>query len=150
MLDSVTCNRPLSSNSIEDILILFPLLLTGTEVTSFELQEKFKWPKAAISNALRESCIEQLQVLLEEAHKSEGARVLNEIEPTDLASYFTRFVETVSSIPSVSLFTVLGDEDDKAFKKLLKMELKLSNEVISLSPSWPLPPFQSLSICTDF
>jgi hypothetical protein len=82
---------------------------------------------------------------LEEAHKSEGARVLNEIEPNDLASYFTRFVETVSSIPSVSLFTVLGDEDDKAFKSLLKMERKLSNEVISLS----LPPSWSLSICND-
>ncbi|XP_078169709.1 uncharacterized protein LOC144564074 [Carex rostrata] len=106
----------------------------GTEVTSFELQEKFKWPKAAISNALRESCIEHLQVLLEEAHKSEGARVLNEIEPNDLASYFTRFVETVSSIPSVSLFTALGDEDDRAFKKLLKMELKLSKEERKMSP----------------
>ncbi|KAJ4757383.1 DNA polymerase V [Rhynchospora pubera] len=106
----------------------------GTEVTSFELQEKFTWPKAAISNALRESCIRQLQVLLEEAQKSEGARILNEIEPNDLASYFTRFVETVSSIPSVSLFTALGDEDDKAFKKLLKMESKLSNEERKVSP----------------
>jgi DNA polymerase phi len=80
---------------------------------------------------------------LEEAHKLEGARVLNEIEPNDLASYFTRFVETVSSIPSVSLFRALGDEDDKAFKKLLKMERKLSNEVIPL-PLSPLPPSLSL------
>ncbi|KAJ4786518.1 DNA polymerase V [Rhynchospora pubera] len=101
------------------------------EVTSLVAKKRYL-SEPAVSVIL--DLVNKLQVLLEEAQKSEGARILNEIEPNDLASYFTRFVETVSSIPSVSLFTALGDEDDKAFKKLLKMESKLSNEERKVSP----------------
>ncbi|KAJ3683162.1 hypothetical protein LUZ60_013389 [Juncus effusus] len=99
----------------------------GTEVTSFELQEKFKWPKTAISNSLRAVCIENLQGLLEEAQKG----VLSEVEPNDLGSYLTRFVGTVCNIPSVSLYAALSDDDDKAFKKLLAMESKLGKYSLS-------------------
>nr|CAD1824327.1 unnamed protein product [Ananas comosus var. bracteatus] len=57
----------------------------GTEVTSFELQEKFKWPKAAISSSL-------------------------------------------CSIPSVSLYRTLSNDDEKAFKEILAMESRLFHE----------------------
>ncbi|KAI5397189.1 hypothetical protein KIW84_063129 [Lathyrus oleraceus] len=41
----------------------------GTEVISFELDEKFRWPKSPPSNALCKMCIEQLQLLLANAQK---------------------------------------------------------------------------------
>ncbi|KAJ4716026.1 DNA polymerase V [Melia azedarach] len=101
----------------------------GTEVTSFELQEKFRWPKAATSSALCSTCIEQLQLLLANAQKVEGSHSLaNGLEPNDLGSYFMRFLSTLRNIPSVSLFRSLSDEDEQAFKKLLEMETRLSRE----------------------
>ncbi|KAM7474805.1 hypothetical protein LguiB_022048 [Lonicera macranthoides] len=101
----------------------------GTEVTSFELQEKFRWPKAATSSALCRMCIEQLQQLLANAQKGEGPHaVASGLEANDLASYFMRFLSTLSNIPSVSLFRVLSNDDEKAFKKLQAVETQLSRE----------------------
>jgi DNA polymerase phi len=101
----------------------------GSEVTSFELGEKFKWPKTATSNALCRMCIEQLQQLLANAQKGEGPHaVASGIEANDLASYFMRFLSTLSNIPSVSLFRVLSSDDDVSFKKLQKLETQLSRE----------------------
>lgn len=105
----------------------------GTEVTSFELQEKFRWPKSPTSNALCKMCIDQLQLLLANAQKGEGPRPLpNSIEPNDLGSYFMKFFSTLRNIPSVSLFRSLDDEDEKAVKNLQAMEARLSREVITL------------------
>ena len=102
----------------------------GTEVTSFELQEKFKWPKAPTSSALCMMCIEQLQLLLANAQKGEGSHgLVNGLEPNDLGSYFMRFLSTLRNIPSVSLFRRLSDEDEDAFKKLQEMETRLWREV---------------------
>ncbi|KAF8404757.1 hypothetical protein HHK36_009646 [Tetracentron sinense] len=101
----------------------------GTEVTSFELQEKFKWPKAATSSALCQMCIEQLQLLLANAQKEEGPLILsNGLEQTDLGSYFMWFLSTLCNIPSVSLFRPLSNEDKKAFEKLQAMETRLCRE----------------------
>lgn len=100
----------------------------GTEVTSFELQEKFKWPKAAISTSLRNECIEQLQLLLEDAQKDEALHVSG-VKSNDLGFYFMRFINTVCNIPSVSLFRTLSSNDDNAFKKTLATESALFQEV---------------------
>ncbi|XVF01463.1 hypothetical protein REPUB_Repub04eG0091400 [Reevesia pubescens] len=101
----------------------------GNEVTSFELQEKFRWPKATTSTALCRMCIEQLQSLLANAQKVEEPRSLvNGLEPNDLGCYFMRFFSTLRSIPSVSLFQTLSDEDEQAVKKLQEMESKLYKE----------------------
>ncbi|XVE49423.1 hypothetical protein DITRI_Ditri01bG0081300 [Diplodiscus trichospermus] len=101
----------------------------GNEVTSFELQEKFRWPKAATSTALCRMCIEQLQSLLANAQKVEEPRSLaNGLEPNDLGCYFMRFFSTLRNIPSVSLFRTLNDEDEQAVRKLLDMESKLYKE----------------------
>ncbi|PON32578.1 DNA polymerase V [Parasponia andersonii] len=101
----------------------------GTEVTSFELQEKFRWPKVATSNALCRMCIEQLQLLLANAQKGEGSRALSSgLEPNDLGSYFMRFVSTLRNIPSISLFRSLDDEEESVFKKLQTTETSLSRE----------------------
>lgn len=107
----------------------------GTEVTSFELQEKFRWPKVATSNALCKMCIEQLQFLLANAQKVEGSRVLsNGLEPNDLGSYFMRFLSTLRNIPSISLFQPLEDEEESLFKKLQAAETSLSREVLLFTP----------------
>ncbi|EHA8589761.1 rDNA transcriptional regulator pol5 [Cocos nucifera] len=106
----------------------------GTEVTSFELQEKFKWPKAATSSSLCRMCIEQLQLLLEDAQKGEGSHMLNGLELNDLGSYFTCFLNTLCNIPSVSLYRTLSNEDKKAFKKLQEMESKLYHEERKMRP----------------
>lgn len=101
----------------------------GTEVTSFELQEKFRWPKAATSSSLCRMCIEQLQLLLANAQKGEGPHaVASGLEANDLGSYFMRFLSILRNIPSVALFRSLSDEDEKAFKKLQAMETRLSRE----------------------
>ncbi|KAK7328063.1 hypothetical protein VNO77_22159 [Canavalia gladiata] len=101
----------------------------GTEVTSFELQEKFRWPKSPTSNALCKMCIDQLQLLLGNTQKSEASHPLaNSLEPNDLGSYFMKFFGTLCNIPSVSLFRSLDDEDEKAVKNLQVMEAKLSRE----------------------
>lgn len=100
----------------------------GTEVTSFELQEKFKWPKAAISTSLRNECIEQLQSLLEDAQKDAALDVGVDIKSNDLGFYFMRFINTVCNIPSVSLFRTLSSNDDNAFKKTLATESALFQE----------------------
>ncbi|KAK9134200.1 hypothetical protein Syun_013530 [Stephania yunnanensis] len=105
----------------------------GTEVTSFELQEKFRWPKAATSSAFRQMCIEQLQLLLSNAQKGEGPSS-NAVEPTDLGSYFMRFLSTLCNIPSVSFYRNLSNEDDKAFKKLLATETRLALEERNMGP----------------
>ncbi|OVA10779.1 DNA polymerase V [Macleaya cordata] len=107
----------------------------GSEVTSFELQEKFKWPKAATSSALCRMCIEQLQLLLANTQKGEGSPSLsNGLEPNDLGSYFMRFLSTLCNIPSISIYRPLSDEDDKAFKKLQEMETRLSREERNSGP----------------
>ncbi|GER55585.1 DNA polymerase V family [Striga asiatica] len=101
----------------------------GTEVTSFELQEKFRWPKSAIPNALSQMCVEQLQLLLANAQKGEGPHaVANGVEANDLGSYFMRVLNILSNIPSVSLSRALSVDDEKAFKKLQAMESQLSRE----------------------
>ncbi|KAK6253357.1 hypothetical protein QUC31_015077 [Theobroma cacao] len=98
----------------------------GNEVTSFELQEKFRWPKAATSIALCRMCIEQLQSLLANAQKVEEPRSLaNGLEPNDLGCYFMHFFSTLRNIPSVSLFRTVSDEDEQAVKKLQEMDSKL-------------------------
>ncbi|XP_011002970.1 PREDICTED: DNA polymerase V-like [Populus euphratica] len=101
----------------------------GSEVTSFELQEKFKWPKAATSSAICRMCIEQIQSLLANAQKIEGLRSLSSgLEHGDLGSYFMHFLSTLRNIPSVSLFRSLSDDDEKAIEKLQEMETRLSRE----------------------
>ncbi|XP_071736935.1 uncharacterized protein [Rutidosis leptorrhynchoides] len=101
----------------------------GTEVTSFELQEKFRWPKVATSSTLCRMCIEQLQLLLANAQKGEGPHVVTSgLEANDLGSYFMRFVSVLHNIPSVSFFRSLNDEDEKVFKNLQAMETHLSTE----------------------
>lgn len=121
----------------------------GTEVTSFELQEKFRWPKSAIPSALAHMCIEQLQLLLANAQRGEVAqrrKALHEVasgnapcevtsgaEVKDLGSYFMRFVSILCNIPSVSLSRALNSEDEKAFKELQGMESQLSREVLSFN-----------------
>ncbi|CAL0300835.1 unnamed protein product [Lupinus luteus] len=101
----------------------------GTEVTSFELKEKLKWPKSPTSNALCKICIDQLQLLLANAQKGESSRALaNSLELNDLGIYFMKFFGTLCNIPSVSLFRTLEEEDDKALKKIQAIEAKLSKE----------------------
>ncbi|KAL5540329.1 hypothetical protein UlMin_042891 [Ulmus minor] len=101
----------------------------GTEVTSFELQEKFRWPKVATSSALCRMCIEQLQLLLANAQKGEGPRALsNGLEPNDLGSYFMRFLSTLQNIPSISIFRPLEDEEENVLKKVQATETSLARE----------------------
>ncbi|KAL6515374.1 hypothetical protein OROHE_019006 [Orobanche hederae] len=101
----------------------------GTEVTSFELQEKFRWPKSSVPNALCQMCIEQLQLLLANAQKGEGPHaVASGVEANDLGSYFMRLLNTLRNIPSVSLSRALNVDDEKAFKELQAMESQLSRE----------------------
>ncbi|KAG9440083.1 hypothetical protein H6P81_020248 [Aristolochia fimbriata] len=107
----------------------------GTEVTSFELQKKFQWPKATTSSALRRMCLEQLQMLLADAQKNEGSSVtLRGFEPNDLGSRFMHLLGTLCNIPSVSLFRPLNPEDDNAFKKLQAMESRLTYEERNQGP----------------
>ncbi|KAJ0238288.1 hypothetical protein HA466_0243780 [Hirschfeldia incana] len=96
----------------------------GTEVTSFELQEKFKWPETATPTDLCNMCIEQLQLLLSNSQK------INDLEQSDddLVSYFMKFFSTLQSIPSVSHFRSLNEADEKAVKELQETESKLSEE----------------------
>lgn len=101
----------------------------GSEVTSFELQEKFRWPKTPISIALCKMCVEQLQLLLSNAQKAGGSvPVTNALETNDLGQYFMHFLGTLCTIPSVSLVRPLSDQDEKAFKRLQAMESRLSRE----------------------
>uniref|UniRef100_A0A0E0CF55 DNA polymerase V n=1 Tax=Oryza meridionalis TaxID=40149 RepID=A0A0E0CF55_9ORYZ len=105
----------------------------GYEVTSFELHEKFKWPKPAISTSIRNECIEQLQFLIEDAQKDEALHV-SEVKSNDLGFYFMRFINTLCNIPSVSLFRTLSSNDDNAFKKLLDVESLLFYEERKVGP----------------
>lgn len=108
----------------------------GTEVTSFELQEKFKWPKTAISSSLCRTCIEQLQLLLEDAQKGEVSNVVSSgLERNNLGSYFMCFLKTLCDIPSVSLYRKLSEKDLEAFKKLQEIESRLLQEVL-FSPTF--------------
>ncbi|CAN0898649.1 rDNA transcriptional regulator pol5 [Linum grandiflorum] len=101
----------------------------GSEVTSFELQEKFTWPKVATSSAICRICIEQIQSLLASAQKMESSPALpNRPEASDLGSFFMQFLSTLRNIPSVSLFRNLNDEDEKAYQKLLVTEASLHKE----------------------
>ncbi|KAL3843805.1 hypothetical protein ACJIZ3_001208 [Penstemon smallii] len=62
----------------------------GTEVTSFELQEKIRWPKSSIPGAMCQMCIEQLQLLLANVQKGEGPHAESSgVEAIDLGSYFS-------------------------------------------------------------
>ncbi|KAI3931159.1 hypothetical protein MKX01_029349 [Papaver californicum] len=115
----------------------------GCEVTSFELQEKFKWPKAATSTALRRLCIEQLQLLLANTQKGEASssqKGVDSLSPSsvsetnDLGLYFMRFLSTLCNIPSISIYRPLNEEDGKAFKKLQEMETHLSQEEKNTGP----------------
>ncbi|XP_059313830.1 rDNA transcriptional regulator pol5 isoform X1 [Lycium ferocissimum] len=117
----------------------------GTEVTSFELEEKFRWPKSAISSALCRTCIEQLQLLLSNAQKGEGPQVVaSGLEANDLGAYFMRFLTTLRNIPSVSLFRSLSDDDEEAIKKLQSMESQLSRQERNLGPSIENNKFHSM------
>ncbi|KAM1457051.1 hypothetical protein ACFX13_035136 [Malus domestica] len=101
----------------------------GSEVTSLELQETFRWPKTAVSSALCRMCIEQLQLLFANSQKGEGSGpLLNCVEQSDLGSYFMRFLSTLCSIPSVSYFRPLETEEENTLKKLQAMETSLSKE----------------------
>ncbi|CAA7034816.1 unnamed protein product [Microthlaspi erraticum] len=102
----------------------------GTEVTSFELQEKFKWPKTATPTALCKMCIEQLQLLLSNSQKIENplSKANGLEQPDDPVSYFMRFLSTLQNIPSVSLFRSLDEEDENAVKELQETESKLLKE----------------------
>ncbi|KAI3889727.1 hypothetical protein MKX03_007749 [Papaver bracteatum] len=115
----------------------------GCEVTSFELQEKFKWPKVATSISLRRLCIEQLQLLLANTQKGEVSSSQKGVdspslssvsEPNDLCLYFMRFLSTLCNIPSISIFRPLNEEDGKAFKKLQETETRLSQEEKNTGP----------------
>ncbi|KAH0448617.1 hypothetical protein IEQ34_022417 [Dendrobium chrysotoxum] len=101
----------------------------GTEVTSFELQEKFKWPKVASSSSLCTMCIEELQLLLEDAQKEELGGSVNNLELSDLGSYFMCFLKTLCSIPSVSLYRTLSNEDKRAFNRLQAAESRLYQKI---------------------
>ncbi|MQL80121.1 hypothetical protein Taro_012548 [Colocasia esculenta] len=108
----------------------------GTEVTSFELQEKFTWPKVATSSSLCKSCIEQLQLLMEDAQRGDGSHLVpNGSESNDLGSFFICFLNTMCNIPSVSLFRALSNEDEKGFKELQVMETRLYHEERRIGPS---------------
>ncbi|KAG2301090.1 hypothetical protein Bca52824_029741 [Brassica carinata] len=89
----------------------------GTEVTSFELQETFKWPKTATPTDLCRMCIEQLQLLLSNSQKMETP-----LSDDDPVSYFMNFLSTLQSIPSVSHFRSLVEADEKAVKELQETE----------------------------
>ncbi|KAF3783570.1 DNA polymerase V [Nymphaea thermarum] len=110
----------------------------GREVTSFELQEKLKWPKTASSSNVRKICIQQLQLLLADAEKSMGTKNESDMFITDdLGSYFMHFLDTLCNIPSVSLFRPLSKEDEEAFKKMQSMEsllLKMEEREIEVYP----------------
>ncbi|KAF3779787.1 DNA polymerase V [Nymphaea thermarum] len=98
----------------------------GREVTSFELQEKLKWPKTDSSGNVRKICFQQLQLILADAEKSMGTKNESDMFRTDdLGSYFMHFLDTLCNIPSVSLFRSLSKEDEQAFKKLQSMESRL-------------------------
>ncbi|KAK4756143.1 hypothetical protein SAY87_006270 [Trapa incisa] len=101
----------------------------GSEITSFELQEKFRWPKSATSSNICKLCIEQLQSLLAMALKGETVNALiNTAENIDLGAYFVSFLSTLRNIPSVSLFRYLSEDDDKVFKELQEMEIRAFRE----------------------
>ncbi|XP_022763607.1 uncharacterized protein LOC111309054 isoform X2 [Durio zibethinus] len=106
--------------------LFFPSL--GNEVTSFELQEKFRWPKAATSSALYRMCIEQLQSLLANTEKVEE----HALEINDLGCYFMQIFSTLHNIPSIVLFQTLNNEDEKAIIKLKEMESRLYKEGVNL------------------
>ncbi|XP_019239741.1 PREDICTED: DNA polymerase V-like [Nicotiana attenuata] len=117
----------------------------GSEVTSFELEEKFRWPKSSISSALCRMCIEQLQLLLSHAQKGEGPHVVaSGPEANDLGAYFMRFLATLQNIPSVSLFRSLSDDDEEALKKLQSVESQLSRQERNLGPSIDANKFHSM------
>eukprot|EP01018_Ginkgo_biloba_P010689 Gb_31883 [translate_table: standard] len=108
----------------------------GIEVTSFELQEKLKWPKRPASSHVRRLCIEQMQHLLSDAQHSLIAHKHSEInegikhevspfESNDLGAYVMCFLETLRNIPSVSLFWPLSKDDEDTFKKLHNAEAQL-------------------------
>uniref|UniRef100_A0A7N0TMV7 DNA polymerase V n=1 Tax=Kalanchoe fedtschenkoi TaxID=63787 RepID=A0A7N0TMV7_KALFE len=97
----------------------------GTEVTSFDLQEKFRWPKIATSIALCRMCIEQLQSLFAYTQKSESLVTPASLEHSDLPSYFMHFLATLRGIPSVSLFRNLDDEEEQVLKDIQATMAKL-------------------------
>ncbi|KAK8626982.1 hypothetical protein V6N13_134611 [Hibiscus sabdariffa] len=105
----------------------------GNEVTSFELEEKFRWPKATNSSALCKMCIEKLQSMLANVQKVSEPRSLAIGLPNDLGWYFTRLFSGLRNIPSVLPFRTLNDEDEQAVKKLLEIESILYKKNVSAS-----------------
>ncbi|XP_059063372.1 uncharacterized protein LOC131044158 isoform X2 [Cryptomeria japonica] len=108
----------------------------GIEVTSFELQEKLKWPKKSASVQIRRLCIEQMQHLLADAQRlliSEKHAEIDEnmqhelspLESNDLGAYAMCFLGTLQNIPSVSLFWPLSKDDEHTFNKMLDAETQL-------------------------
>ncbi|KAK8938561.1 hypothetical protein KSP39_PZI011336 [Platanthera zijinensis] len=106
----------------------------GTEVTSFQLLEKFQWPRVTSSSSLCKMCIEQLQLLLEDAQKEESVSFANSLERNDLGSFFMCFLKTLGEIPSVSLYRTLSKEDEKAFSRLQEVEFRLYQEERDIGP----------------
>uniref|UniRef100_A0A0D6QZH6 DNA polymerase V n=1 Tax=Araucaria cunninghamii TaxID=56994 RepID=A0A0D6QZH6_ARACU len=150
----VDCIYHLSKNAAIDPAAKFPLqkevlkflavqgLFTaslGIEVTSFELQEKLKWPKKPASVHIRRLCIENMQHLLADAQRlllSDKHAEMNEstqhemspLESNDLGAYAMCFLRTLQNIPSVSLFWNLSNDDENTFSKLHDAETQLFQE----------------------
>ncbi|KAL9251920.1 rDNA transcriptional regulator pol5-like protein [Drosera capensis] len=99
----------------------------GREVTSFELQETFKWPKGTISSDHSRMCVEQLQLLFSNASK------LNSLE-NDLGYYFVRFFGALCGIPTVSFIRRLSDEEQETLKGLQAMESQLYRQEKNCEP----------------
>ncbi|KAL9266042.1 rDNA transcriptional regulator pol5-like protein [Drosera capensis] len=99
----------------------------GREVTSFELQETFKWPKGTISSDHSRMCVEQLQLLFSNASK------FNSLE-NDLGYYFVRFFGALCGIPTVSLIRRLSDEEQQVLKDLQAVESQLYRQEKNCEP----------------
>ncbi|EPS64236.1 hypothetical protein M569_10545, partial [Genlisea aurea] len=102
----------------------------GSEITSFDLKEKLRWPKFSIPNSLSQMCIEQLQSLLGNAQRGVDFHdaAASVADDNDLGSELMHFLSTLRSIPSVSLSRSLSKDDEEAFQKLLSMESQLSKK----------------------
>ncbi|KAL8159806.1 hypothetical protein V2J09_001343 [Rumex salicifolius] len=89
----------------------------GTEVTSFELGEKFRWPRTSISDALSRNCCSLVL-------KKKG-RFLRQIS-------LRKMISALSSCAFLAHYVIflqsLDTEDDGAFKKLQVLESRLSRE----------------------
>ncbi|KAL0686329.1 hypothetical protein Bca4012_053177 [Brassica carinata] len=117
----------------------------GTEVTSFELQEKFKWPETATPASLCSMCIEQLQLLLSNSQKIETTLEQPDDDPV---SYFMKFLSTLQSIPSVSHFRSLNEADENVCHALRHLVVQLLLKIF-LHPGEFSEAASELSVCCD-